>query len=521
MVKNIVKKSENSLSNKRIARNSIFLSIRMIIVLAISLYTTRVVLHTLGVIDYGVYNVVCGFVLLFGFLNTSMSNGIQRFFNYEFGQNGEDGAQRVYCTSIVIQVLLALIVVVLVEIFGLWYLHNKMVIPSERMIAAEWIFQFAILSFVLGILQAPYTAAVTAHEKFDFYAIVSVIEAVLKLIIVFLLSIIPLDKLIIYGILVSTVGAISFFFYYVYCKKSFNEISFRRRCFDKSLFKDMMGFSGWNLFGSLSGVMEVQGINLVLNFFFGPIVNAARGVATQVNAGVLSFVGNITTPVRPQVTQSYARGEVQRTIGLTYSVSKLSGAILLILAIPASIEIDYILDFWLGDSVPEHAASFTVLVLITQMVNSLNAAISNVVHATGIMKNYQLWSSIVRLCSIPLSLFVLRFYPIPELALIAVLFFSSLSHVVGLFIVKRLVPISLRNYIKEVAWPISFALIIGVGVAFLPHYILSEGFVRLVLVCVVSLLVVGLTFFYLVFNENERQLTLQLLKPIFSFIRRK
>ena len=496
--------SENSLSNKRIAKNSIFLSIRMIVVLAISLYTTRVVLHTLGVVDYGVYNVVCGFVLLFGFLNTSMSNGIQRFYNYEYGQRGEQGAQRVYCTSIVIQLLLAIIVVILVEFFGLWYLHNKMVIPSERMIAAEWIFQFAIISFVLGIIQAPYAAAVTAHERFDFYAIVSVIEAVLKLVIVFLLNIILLDKLVIYGMLVTIVGVIIFLIYYVYCKRCFNELSFRWSSFNRALFKDMIGFSGWNLFGSLSGVMEVQGINLVLNFFFGPIVNAARGIATQVNAGVLSFVSNITTPVRPQVTQSYARGEVQRTIALTYSVSKMSSAIILMLAIPASIEIDYILHLWLGNSIPEHAATFTVLVLITQLVNSLNAAISNVVHATGIMREYQLWCSIVRLLSIPVSLIVLKVYSTPELALISVL-----------------IPISLRGYIREVAWPVLFALIIGIGVVYLPHYFLSEGFVRLVLVCIISLVVVSLTFFYFVFNENERMLSVQLLKPIFSFFKRK
>lgn len=513
--------SDNSSSNKRIAKNSIFLSIRMVIVLAITLYTTRIVLQTLGVVDYGVYNVVCGFVLLFGFLNTSMSNGIQRFYNYEFGQNGESGAKQVYCTSIIIQLLLAGLVVLIVELFGLWYLHNKMVIPIERMDAAEWIFQFAIISFVFGIIQAPYAAAVTAHEKFDFYAVVSVLDAILKLLIVFLIKILPIDKLIIYGMLVSVVSLINFLLYYVYCKRKFSELVFKRQFINRSLFKKMLGFSGWNLFGSLSGVMEVHGINLVLNYFFGPIENAARGVATQVNAGILSFVGNITTPVRPQVTQSYARGEVPRTIALTYSVSKMSSAIILILAIPASIEIDYLLRLWLGNTIPEHAATFTVIVLFTQLVNSLNAAISNVVHATGVMREYQLWCSIIRLGSIPVSLLLFSFYPIPELALLAVFLFSCLSHIAGLFIVRKLVPMSLNNYCKRVVLPIALALLIGIIVVYIPHYLLTEGFIRLILACVTSLIIVGLSFFYLVFDDNERELTLQLARPLLSIIKRK
>ena len=508
--------SDNLLSNKRIAKNSIFLSIRMVIVLAITLYTTRVLLQVLGVVDYGVYNVVCGFVLLFGFLNTSMSNGIQRFFNYEYGLKGEEGAKKVYCTSVIIQIILAAIVVILIESFGLWYLHNKMVIPEERLVAAEWIFQFSIVSFVFGILQAPYSAAVTAHERFDFYAIISVIDAVLKLLFVLLLRIVPQDKLILYGLSITIVSLLNYLVYYVFCKIKFNEISFALNFFERPLFKKMLGFSGWNLFGSLSGVMEVQGINLVLNFFYGPVVNAARGVATQVNAGVLSFVGNITTPVRPQVTQSYAKGEIQRTISLTYSVSKLSSAIILMLSIPACVEINYLLNIWLGDSVPDHAATFTILVLATQLVNSLNTSISHVVHATGIMKDYQLWGSIIRLCSIPTAIILIKIYALPELALFAVLICSCFAHIVGLFIVRKLVSLSLTSYMKEVAWPVFLASIIGVILVWLPHYFLLEGILRLLLVCICSLLVVSLIFYYLVFDNTERKLVSQLLGPIIS-----
>lgn len=511
--------SDNKSSNKRLAKNSMFLSIRMVIVLAISLYTTRIVLQTLGVIDYGIYNVVCGFVLLFGFLNTSMSNGIQRFINYEYSKSGEIGAREVFCTSVVIQILLSILVVVTLEIIGLWYLHNKMVIPVDRMVAAEWIFQFAIISFVIGILQAPFAAAVTAHEKFDFYAIVSVIDAVLKLIAVFLLQLTSIDKLIIYGAFITLVCLIGFIIHYVYCKIIFREIRFSFNYCKLNLLKKMLAFSGWNLFGSLSGVMEVQGINLVINFFYGPVVNAARGIATQINAGVMAFVGNISTPVRPQVTQSYAIGDVDRTINLTYSVSKISCAIILILSIPASIEMDYIMHMWLGNTIPNHAVTFTVLVLITQLVNSLNAAISNVVHATGIMKEYQLWSGIVRLCSIPLSIILLKLYSIPELALIAVFICSCISHLVGLVIVRNLVPISLQRYFKNVVWPILLVLVIGVLMTLIPHFILNEGFLRLIIVSIWSFIVISLSFFFIVFNENERNLSIQLLNPVISFFK--
>lgn len=511
--------TDNSSSNKRIAKNSIFLSIRMVIVLLISLYTTRVILQVLGVIDYGVYNVVCGFVTMFAFLNLSLSNGIQRFFNYEFGKNGEEGANKVYCTSLYIQALFSIVVVIIVEVFGLWYLHNKMVIPNDRMIAAEWIFQLSILTFVLGIMQAPFAAAVTAHEKFDFYAVVSVLDAVLKLGIVYLIKLISVDKLILYGILSTAVALLNIILYFIYCKKSFREIHFRKGI-DKELFKKMLGFSGWNLFGSFSNVMEVQGINLVMNFFYGPVVNAARGVANQINGGVQSFVSNIAMPVRPQVTQSYAKGDIQRTMGLTYSISKMSCAIVFILAIPASIEIDYILRLWLGNTIPSHTASFTMLVLLTSVVNNLNAIISNVVHATGIMRDYQFWGSIVRVSSVPVAYLLIFYFDFPEMGLIAVFLMASATHLICLFIAKKIVGFSMTEYFRMVILPILVIFIISVMAIYPVHCLLQEGPMRLIFVCIFSVIIIGILFFYYAFNSSERQLTMQLLNPVLSLFKK-
>ena len=492
----------------------------MVIVLAISLYTTRVVLKVLGVEDYGVYNVVCGFVSMFAFLNTSMSNGIQRFFNFEFGKNGEEGANRVYCTAVLIQAILAVVIIILTESFGLWYLHHKMVIPEGRRLAAEWIFQFSIVNFLFVIMQAPYAAAVMAHERMDFYAVVNVLDALLKLGIVFLLPYLTIDQLLMYGILMSGISVVNFLIYYIYCKRNFKEICFRR-FFDKKQFFSMLSFSGWNLFGSFSGVMKEQGINLVINYFFGPVVNAARGVASQVNGGLQSFVTNITMPVRPQVVQSYAQGNLGRTMHLTYSISKLSCCFLLMMAIPISLEIEYVLHLWLGNNVPEHASTFTIIILFTSLISNLNAATSGVVHATGIMKDYQLWGSLVSMSSVPIAFFLLKVYSIPELAFLAVFFCSALGHFICLFVVKRLVGMPIKEYFKKVIWPLMIVFVISVATTYPFHFLLSGGIIRLCVVTIVGVLSVGLTLYFFAFNASERALIIQMVRSLLGKLKIK
>ena len=383
------------------------------------------------------------------------------------------------------------------------------------MLAAEWIFQFAILKFVVGIMQSPFYAAMVAHERLDVYAIIQIIDSVLNLGIVFLLQILPGDKLILYGLLGFIITITNITIYIVYCRKNFSEIRFKRGL-DKGLFKTMLGFSGWNLIGSFSGVMENQGINLVLNFFYGPVVNAARGVANQINGAVQSFVLNITMPVRPQVTQSYARGEMHRTMSLTYGVSKMSSAIVFMIAIPACIEIDYLLKLWLGDAVPNHTAYFTILILMTSLVNNLNAAISNVVHATGVMRDYQLWGSIVRICSVPLAFVLIKYFNMPELALGAVLICATLTLTVSLFIARKIFGLSLKSYLKQVVLPLITALVICLALPIVIHFSLPQGFLRLSIVTIASVLIVGFSFFYIAFNSGERQLAIQMAKPIIT-----
>ena len=481
------------------------MAIRMVFVLGITLYTTRVILNILGVEDYGVYNVVCGFVSMFAFLNISMSNGIQRFFNFELGKNGVDGANKVYNTALLIQFILAIIIIILTESLGLWYLHNKMVIPDGRMFAAEWIFQFSVMSFLFIIMQAPYAAAVMAHERMDFYAIVSVLDAVLKLGIVFAIPVLPGDKLIVYGLLYSLINILNFVIYYIYCKNNFAEIKIKRY-FDKSLFQSMLGFSGWNIFGSISGVMKEEGINLVINLFFGPVVNAARGVAAQINGGLQSFVSNITTPVRPQVVQSYARGEYVRTMNLTYSVSKLSCCFLYLCALPVVLEIDYILRLWLGNTIPDHTNTFVIIVILTSFVNNLNAAVSGVIHASGKMMVYQTVSSTISLMCVPCSYFGLKFGMSPEFALLMVMGWAAISQIASLFILKTIVSYSIRDYLKSVLWPLLAVMIVTFWPALFIHEYMTSGFIRFLIVGITSVSVSSLGIYYIALNRSERGL---------------
>lgn len=481
----------------------------MVIVLCLNLYTTRAVLQVLGVIDYGVYNVVCGFVSMFAFLNTSMSNGVQRFFNYELSRNGEAGATKVYNMALLIHAILAIIIVIATESFGLWYLHNKMVILEDRMIAAEWIFQFSILSFLFIVMQAPFAAAIMAHERMNFYAFVSIIDAVLKLAITFLIPYLSGDSLIWYGFLLGAISVLNFFMYFIYCKKNFTEVHLERT-FSKDLFKSMLGFSGWNLFGSFAGVMKEQGINLVLNLFFGPVVNAARGVASQVNGGMQSFVQNLSIPIRPQVVQSYAREDYLRCLNLTFSLSKLSCCLIYLVALPLIMEIDFILQLWLGNNIPEHTKAFIVIVLFVTIVNNLNSPISGIIHASGQMKKYQILTSIVSLMCIPGAYLSLKLGCSAEVALSMVFIFTSISQYVALKVMKDVINYSMTDYCKKILLPFFILIISTFAFPLLPRLLMEESALRFLVVGTVSMLVTSAGIYFLVLNHSEKQLIKQM-----------
>lgn len=499
--------------NKRIAFNTIFMSVRMVIVLCLTLYTTRILLSALGIESYGVYNVVCGFVSMFTFINTSMSNGIQRFFNYEYGKGGIEKANKVYSAAIITQIIIAVIVLLFVESFGLWYLHNKLVIPEERFNIACWIYQFSVIGFIFIILKVPYNAVVMAHERMEFFSIISVFDAIFNLFIVLILKFISIDKLLVYGALVMFCHVLNFLIFYYFCKRSFKGLAFMR-IIDKELLKSMFSFSGWNLLGSFSYMMKEQGINILLNLFFGPVVNAAKGIATQVNNGFHSFIINISVPVRPQVIQSYARGELQRTMSLTYSVSKLSAFFLYFLSLPILVEIDSILILWLGGNVPEHSASFVIIVVLTSYFNNLINPLSTIVHASGKMRNYQVLSSVVILSCIPLSYFALRLGAVPELAFIMVSLSMLLSLIISVVTVKRIVYFKTKDYFNNIFKPLFIVIFSTFWIPFIPKYLMDEGLLRIIVVFVISILTVLSCVYILGLNKVERTLIKSILSKL-------
>lgn len=500
----------NLSNNKRIAKNSVFMSIRMVIVLGISLFTTRIVLRVLGVEDYGIFNVVAGFVSMFGFLNTSMSNGIQRYFNFELAKNGITGANHVYCTAVLIQSLVALVIIALTESFGLWFLHYKMVIPADRMFAAEWIFQFAILSFLFTIMQAPYTAAVMAHERMDFYAVISVLDATVKLGVVFLIPLLSKDNLILYGLFILLISVLNFLIYFLYCKMHFPEIKLHR-FFDKKQFLSMLGFSGWNIFGSFSNMMRNQGINIIMNLFFGPIVNAARGIATQINSGITNFVSSILVPTRPQVIQSYARNEMDRVMNLTYSISKLCLCILMLLAVPICVEIDFVLDLWLGEAIPEHSQTFCIIVLITSSILIPMNAQSTLVHASGKMKNYQVIGSTVKFMAVPAAYIMMKLGYAPEWALLMVLLFDLIGLLVGMYIIETIMPFSVLTYSKKVFLPLLPVVTLSILILLLVKNYFDFGILRFITICVISTIVISSLFYVFSLSKTEKNIIIDIL----------
>lgn len=492
-------------ANNRIAKNTIFLYIRMGFVLVVSLFTTRIVLQSLGVEDYGINNVVGGFVSMFAFLNTSMSNGIQRFYNFAIGRKNEYSEKDVYNTAILIQTLLAIIIIVLLETIGIWYMYNKMVIPDTRFGAAMWVFQLAVASLVFVIIQIPYSAAIIAYEKMDFFAYVSIFDVIAKLAIAYSLFICKGDKLIIYGILNFAVCIISFFLYFFFCKLKFKSLKLEIRP-RKTLFKSMLSFSGWNIFGTFAYMIKSQGLNMLLNVFFGPIINAARGISNMVLSAIQGFQSNIVVAFRPQIVQSYAAGEYSRVKNLFYSLSKVSFVLLATLSVPVMMEHKYIFHLWLGDTIPDYTYSFTILVLINMIISSLNTPVSQVVHATGKMKTYQILTSSVICAILPISWLFLKIGFDPNSVYVVSLAVTIVNQYVCIAVLKRIFEFEMKEYLKEVIIPLTIYSIVLVIIPLLCIFVLDSNLWRLILIFCLTVLISGAMTYLIVLNSSEKNI---------------
>ena len=489
-------------NSRRIAKNTLMLYFRQILIMLVSLYTVRVVLSVLGAEDYGIYNVVAGVVTMFGFLSGAMATASQRYFSFDLGRGDEAHLATTFSVTFQIYVLLALVIVILAETAGLWFVNHKLVIPHERIVAANWIYQAAIFSFLLTLITTPYMASIIAHENMNVYAYVSIVEAALKLAIVFLLRVLPYDKLIVYGLLLSAVAFINTALYRVYCHKHYAECRFRfvRDC---ALFKEIVSYSGWNLFGASVGVVKNQILNILLNLYFGPVVNAARGIASQVNGAVTSFGANFSTAMRPQVIKSYAARKIDECMSLVYRGCKMTFFLMWIFALPLCVEMETVLRLWLKNP-PENTVLFTRLVMIDALIDSVSYQIMTLAQATGKIRMYQGVVGGILLMNLPVSYIALRLGS-PAWGVFAVsIAVTAVAAAVRLLIVRHLAGLSVRRFLANVIFPCALVVLFSALVPCAVFFFMESGFVRFLLTVFASVTCIGLSVCFVGLNKNER-----------------
>lgn len=494
---------DTSTNSKRIAKNTLLLYVRMLFMMAVSLYTSRVILHTLGVEDFGIYNVVGGVVAMFSVISGSLSAAISRFITYELGKGDKEKLIKIFSSSVTIQIGLGLIILGFAEAIGVWFLNTKMTIPANRMYAANWVFQLSILTFIINLISVPYNAAIIAHERMSAFAYISILEVIAKLVIVYLLLISPIDKLIFYAILMAAVALIIRFVYGYYCKRHFEECTYHF-AFDKGLLKKMFVFAGWNFIGAASSVLRDQGGNIIINLFCGPAVNAARGIAFQVNSAISGFVSNFMMALNPQITKSYASGNRDYMMTLIYQGARLSFYILLLLSLPVIINAHYILSLWLK-IVPEHTTLFVQLVLIFAMSESISNPLITAMLATGNIRNYQIVVGGLQMMNLPISYILLRNGCIPETVLIVAICISQCCLATRLYMLRGMIGLSMREYMSKVYVNVLGVTILSAVIPGISSYYLNETFINFLVICVTSILCTFTVIYFIGCNKKERQ----------------
>ena len=492
----------NAENNRRIAKNTLMLYVRMILTMAISLYTSRVVLATLGVDDFGIYNVVGGVVAMFAFINNAMATSTQRYLSFEIAGNNPVALQRTFNAALVLHIGIALSVVLLAETLGLWYLNEKMIIPPDRMVAARWVYHFAVASFAVTIIQVPYTAAIFAHERMNLFAYISLLDVVLKLVIVFLLTQERFDALKLYALLMFIVTLLVALVYRHYVKRSYQESRFKWTL-DIPLYKTLISYSGWNLFGSMAGVFMGQGINLLLNLFFGTAINAARGIAFQVNNAVNGFVLNIQAAMNPQIVKSYAVDDRGYMHQLIIRSSKYSFFLLFFLEWPLLLEADLVLQVWLKE-VPPYAVLFTRLVLVNTLIDCVSGSLMTATQATGRIKTYQAVVGSLLMANLPIAyLFLKAGYP-PQSAFYVGICISLIAFVFRLSFVSPMIQLRKRTYLLNVMGRLVPLVIITSIPTILIRLYLPDGWLRFLLIGFSSVLLAGASIYLTGLTKQEK-----------------
>lgn len=478
---------ENSHRSRRIARNTLMLYFRMIFLLIVGFYTSRVVLDALGENDYGIYSVVGGVVAMFTMISGALNSAISRFITFEMGKGADACLNKVYSTSVTIQLILSVIVLLIIEPAGIWFIRNEMTIEPDRIPAAIIVLQFSLISFVVNLMSVPQMASITAHEKMSAYAYIGILDGLLRLGVALLIVHSPIDRLVWYSALMTVSVAVVRMAYGLYCRKNFPECRYRP-VFDRGLIKEMFSFAGWNFIGVTSGVLRDQGGNILVNLFFGTAMNAARGVAVQLNSAVQGFVTNFMTAVNPQITKSYASGERGYMLSLVRRSSKMSFFLLFIIALPLLFNTEYLLQIWLKD-VPEHSAAFVRLFLVFALSESLSNSLITAQLATGNIRNYQIIVGGLQLMNLPVSYIFLK-AGAPAQATVAVsIVISQICLVARLLLLKKMIGLSPGEFLTKVYLRVLAVTMVAVTVPLLVSGWLPDtfaGFCVSVALCVIS-----------------------------------
>lgn len=505
-------KIATQVNNKRIAQNTLLLYVRMLFIMGVSLYTSRVVLQTLGVEDFGTFGVVGSIITMFTFINAAMVTATQRYLTFEIGRNNLAQLQKVFSTSLQIHLGIALIIILLSETVGLWLLYNKLEIPATRLQAAFWVFQCSIAACVTTIMTTPYKANIIAHEEMSAFAYITIVEVILKLGIVYLLYLLPFDKLIIYAVLILCVQIMITLSYIIYCKRHYKETTYSHSI-DRPLLYEMAGFAGWSFWGNLAYILNTQGINILLNTFFGLVVNAAREFAVQIQTAVQQFVGNFQMALNPQITKTFAANEIGQMHILMQRSARFSFFLLYLLALPVIIETPYILSLWLKN-VPPHTATFTQLMLIVSLISTSSSSCVIANQATGKVKRYQAIVGGILLLSLPISYATLHLGAPAYAVFIVAIFIEIIAQIARLWLLRPLINLSVRTFLQKVYLPISLVLTISLPIPIMIWTTLEEGFIRLIAVGFACTLSVGISTLTIGLTKGERKFIIDRIRKI-------
>ena len=494
----------NTQANKIIAKNTLFLYIRTFLILVIGLYTSRVVINTLGIEDYGIYNVVGGFVTIFSVISVTLTGTTQRYLTFELGKGDIKVSREVFGAAINIHIALSIILLVLFETVGLWFLNVYLNIPQNRIVATNWVYQCSLLTFLLNILSAPYNAAIIAHEKMKAFAYISLLEVVLKLLTALLLIYSSFDRLIIYSILLLSIAIFIRLIYTIYCRKHFEETAYLNTK-NKKLYKEMAGFAGMTFLGSFANILCSQGVNILLNIFCGVAVNAARGISVQVQGAVTKFVADFTTAINPQITKSYAVNDTDRMLSLIYKGARFSFFLLLMLSLPIILKSSYILTLWLK-SYPPYTVEFVDLTLLLAMTDVLSQSLITGILATGNIKKMCLWIGGLRIINLPICYIVLKLGASPIYTFHVLITMNIILLFVRLIILSKLTNTKWYNYVKNVIYYVIIVGIVATIVSIILNNICCDNLIGLVSLCLLSVLSTSIVIYAIGLKKTERKL---------------